>query len=60
MTPLTRGAWWLFQKGLSPEFRATRLSRRVKKGPLWRFSADFPVFKAEEGTKKSAPNPGYQ
>ena len=33
---------------------------RKKKGPLRRFSAYFPVFKAEKGPNKSAPNPGYQ
>ena len=30
------------QKGLSPGFRTTRLSRRKKGDPLWRFSAYFP------------------
>ena len=44
----------LGQKGLSPEFRATRLWRGLKKkGPLWRFSAYFPVFKAHYNFKLS-------
>ena len=41
------------RKGLSPGFRATRLSRRKKGGSLWRYSAYFPVFKAEKGPKKN-------
>ena len=45
------------QEGLSPEFRVTRLSRRKKKGPLWRFSACFPVFQAEKGHKKICTKP---
>ena len=48
------------RKGLSPEFRATRLWRGIKKGPLWRFSAYFPVFKAKRAPEKSVRNPGYQ
>ena len=45
------------QKGLSPEFRATRLWRGLKKGPLWRFSAYFPVFKAKKGPRKICAKP---
>ena len=45
------------QKGLSPEFRATRLSRREKKGPIWGFSAYFPVFKAEKDPQKICAKP---
>ena len=41
------------RKGLSPEFRATRLWRGIKKGPLWRFSVYFPVFKAQKGPQKN-------
>ena len=48
------------RKGLSPEFRATRLWRGKEKGPLWRFSAYFAAFKAKKGPEKSAGNPGYQ
>ena len=49
--------WGCDQKGLSPEFRATRLSRRKKKGPLWRFSAYFPVSQAEKGAKRICTKP---
>ena len=45
------------QKGLLPEFRATRLRRGIKKGPLWRFSAYFPVFKAKKGPRKICAKP---
>ena len=41
------------QKGLSPGFRAPRLSRREKRGPLWGFSTYFPVFKAKKGPQKN-------
>ena len=47
-------------KGLSPEFRATRLSRRTKKGSHLGVFCLFPVFKAEKDLKKSARNPGHQ
>ena len=45
------------QKGLSPGFRATRLSRRKKRGPLWGFSVYFPVFKAKKGPQKICAKP---
>ena len=45
------------KKWLSPEFRATRLWRGFKKGPLWRFSAYFPVFKAKKGPRKICAKP---
>ena len=45
------------RKGLSPEFRATRLWRAKEKGPLWRFSAYFPVFKAKKGPRKICTKP---
>ena len=46
------------QKGLSPGFRATRLSRREKKGALsGGFSACFPVFKAKKGPQKICAKP---
>ena len=45
------------RKGLSPEFRATRPLTRNKKGPLWRFSAYFPVFQAKKGPRKISAKP---
>ena len=48
------------QKGTIARASCNPTFAQEKKAPLWRFSAYFPVFKAEEGPKKSAPNPGYQ
>ena len=46
------------RKGISPEFRATRLWRRKRKRPLWRFSSAYlPVFKAKKGPRKSCAKP---
>ena len=53
-----RCVWGLkSQKGLSPEFRATRLARREKKGPLWRFSAYFLSLKPKRTPKKVRAKP---
>ena len=45
-----------------PQKTITRVSRnptfaQIKKGPRWRFSIDFPVFKAEKGPQKICANP---
>ena len=47
------------QTGISPEFRATWLSHREKKGHFQPFSAYFPVFWGKKkGRKKPALSPG--
>ena len=49
------------QKGLSPGFRATRLSRRKKKRALSGGSLlIFLCLRPKRAPKKSAPNPGHQ
>ena len=45
--------WASKRKGLSPEFRATRLWRGIKKGPLWRFSAYFPLFGPQKNLRET-------
>ena len=48
------------QTGISPEFRATWVSRRKKKkGHFQPFSAYFPVFGAKKGRRKSCAQPWY-
>ena len=43
----------MHRKELSPEFlRNPTLARNNKKGPLWRYSAYLPVFKAKKGPRK--------
>ena len=47
------------QTGVSPEFRATWLSRREKKGHFQPFSAYFPVLGATKGRRKTRAQPWY-
>ena len=52
--------YWGYGPRLSPEFRATRLSRRKKGALSGGFLLIFLCLRPNRAPKKSAPNPGYQ
>ena len=52
--------WPYFRKGLSPEFRATRLWRGIRKGLSGDILLIFLCLRPKRAPEKSARNPGYQ